>query len=248
MFLRDVFVCHTSADKEAYARPFARALACHALSCWMDEAQLDVGDSLFVKINEGLRSSRYVAPLITPAFIGRPWPEHEIGAAFSREMQDATVVVTPVLVAPPEEVFATYPLLGDRLCLMWSDGLDAIASRISRRFNRKPHADWYYDHPLEHTGHVWIRVNAASKSVGEPHQLTLRWGPYMRRVNLPSVGEEPVSLVHHKLQPDQVTLHVEVCPPAIVTFGQGRAPDDLEVLDIDEGWTRTAGWNFPSTE
>lgn len=49
---------------------------------------------------------------------------------------------------------------------------------------------------------------------------------------------------HHKTQPDAHTLHVTVKPAAILTFGQGAAPDQPG-LNIDEGWQRAAGWHFP---
>ncbi len=80
---------------------------------------------------------------------------------------------------------------------------------------------------------------------GRPnHRLTARWGPYFRHVEVPALGLDPVSFVHHKTQPDAHTLHVSVDPPAIVTFGQGAAPD-RPGLSIDEGWQRAAGWSFP---
>ena len=192
-------------------------------------------------IEDGLRGSRYVAVLVTQSFLGREWPEREMRAAFSREVRTAIAVVVPILAVDPDMFFDRHPLLADKLYLPWSDGLDVIASRISRRFDRQPAPEWFCDYPQEYVGPVWMRVNAAG---GPDYLLTLRWGPYLRHVECTGLGADPVSFTFHKVQADAQTLHVSVNPAAMVTFGQG-APPDPPGISIDEGWERAAGWTFP---
>lgn len=242
MYYRDVFVCHAYVDKARFVAPLVRALGRRAVNCWVDEGEVAPGDSLIASIENGLRTSQYVAVLITPAFLDRQWPEREMRAALSREIRSAVTVVVPILAVEQHIFFNAYPLLADKLYLDWGEGIDEVASRIAARFAREPAREWYHDHPKEFVGPVWIRVNAAS--IGEAHRLTARWGPYFREILIPALDADPVSLVHHKTRPDAQTIHVTVDPAAIVTFGQGAAPDRPE-LNIDEGWQRAAGWHFP---
>jgi hypothetical protein len=248
LFARDVFIGHAGPDKAAFATPLVRALGRHALSCWIDGAQIEAGDSLLNAINEGLASARCVAVVITERFMerSRPWPERELNAATHREIRSGQTIVIPVLAVPESEWFDRYPLMADKLYLPWSLGPDGVAARIAARFPRAPSRDWHCNHPEDHVGHVWMRVNASHARMRHDHRLTARWGPYVRHVELPALGPDPVSLVHHKTAPDAVMLHVEIDPPAIVTFGQGPPPD-APGLNIDEGWTRSAGWNFPAS-
>jgi len=172
------------------------------------------------------------------------WTEKEMNAAFHREVRSNRTAVVPVLSVPEDEWFQRFPLMADKLYIPWTLGADGVAERISRRFDRTPAPEWFCQHPRDHVGHVWIRVNAAEDGLGRSHRLVARWGPHLREVHLPALERDPVSLVHHKLNPDSVPLQVQVDPPATITFGQGHPPDPPGI-NIDEGWTRMAGWHFP---
>ncbi len=160
MFYRDVFVCHAFPDKGTHVDPLVRALGREAVNCWVDEGEVAPGDSLSGSVENGLRSSQYVAVLITPAFLDRQWPEREMRAALSREIRSAITVVVPILAVEPELFFDRYPLLSDELYLDWREGAETVASRIAVRFDRRPASEWYHDHAADFVGAVWIRVNA----------------------------------------------------------------------------------------
>lgn len=55
----DVFLCHSSADKEA-VRALAQALKGQGKRVWFDEEQVHHGDSTSDKVNEGLARSRWM--------------------------------------------------------------------------------------------------------------------------------------------------------------------------------------------
>jgi len=137
-----------------------------------------------------------------------------------------------------------YPLLEDKIYLDWSDGVETLATRISDLFSREPATEWHHDHPQEYVGLVWVRVLPAAGTTGREYSMTLRWGPYIKHVKFWPQSAFPVSFLHHKTNPDLVTLHLHIEPESIVTFGQGIPPDQ-PALNIDEGWTRTSGGYFP---
>jgi hypothetical protein len=57
----DVFICHASEDRAAVADPLARELKAKGILAWIDNAELQLGDRLWRKIDEGLSQSRLVS-------------------------------------------------------------------------------------------------------------------------------------------------------------------------------------------
>lgn len=91
-----VFLSHSHID-----RPFARQLAADLRRAghdvWLDEAQIEVGDSLIEKIREGLNEVDYVAAIISRASVASPWVTKELDIASNREIRESRIVVLPVL-------------------------------------------------------------------------------------------------------------------------------------------------------
>ncbi|WP_036300473.1 toll/interleukin-1 receptor domain-containing protein [Methylotenera sp. L2L1] len=92
-----IFLSHSHADK-----PFARRLAAdlrkagHAV--WIDEAEINIGDSLIEKIREGLDQVDFVAAIITAASVTSKWVTRELDIASNREIEENRIVVLPLLV------------------------------------------------------------------------------------------------------------------------------------------------------
>jgi TIR domain len=95
-FAFDLFISHASEDKEKFVRPLVQALEARELKVWFDEAQVEVGDSLMEKIEEGLRRSRFGAVVLSPAFFGKNWPRAELNALANRELSTGERVVLPI--------------------------------------------------------------------------------------------------------------------------------------------------------
>ncbi|MGH9089758.1 MAG: toll/interleukin-1 receptor domain-containing protein [Acidimicrobiales bacterium] len=242
MASRDVFICHASADKKTVVEPLASALSRRSVSCWVDQAEIKAGESIIDAIEDGIRLSTFVVVIVTEPFLDRPWPRKEMNAAFAREVRLNSTVIIPVLDVSQERWEESAPLQADKKCLAWSDGVEAVADGIAKRFDRTPAIDWAHNHPERWVGLVWLRVNAPDMADGDSLDLTLRWGPYLRRLTYTRTNDGPRSFVHHKTNADSVTLHVHCSHPAIVTFGTGAAPDPVpNAENIDEWWTRAAG-------
>ncbi|MEI4902521.1 toll/interleukin-1 receptor domain-containing protein, partial [Klebsiella pneumoniae] len=57
---RDIFICHASEDRDDVVRPLVEAFTAAGISCWYDEAEIQWGDSITQKVNEGLGASKFV--------------------------------------------------------------------------------------------------------------------------------------------------------------------------------------------
>lgn len=125
-------------------RPLAAALGRYGVSCWLDEAEIRVGDHITERVNAGLRGSRFVVVFVTPSFLQRSWPRAELSAAFGMEARKGEVVVLPVLAIPPEEWLDRFPLLADKLFLSWSEGVESIAHHVAERLGTVFKGDWLH--------------------------------------------------------------------------------------------------------
>ncbi len=60
-----IFLSHTAVDKPFVRRLRADLLAHGVPRVWLDEAEIDIGDSLIAKIDEGMKLSRYIAVVLS---------------------------------------------------------------------------------------------------------------------------------------------------------------------------------------
>lgn len=95
--MSSVFLSHSHVDK-----PFARKLGAdlrksgHAV--WIDEAEIDIGDSLIEKIREGIDQVDYVAAIISANSVESKWVTRELDIASNREIEEDRVIVLPILI------------------------------------------------------------------------------------------------------------------------------------------------------
>lgn len=126
----DVFISHASEDKEDFARPLAHALRDRGLGVWFDEFTLRVGDSLRRSIDKGLAQARYGVVVISPAFLGKDWPQKELDGLVAREVGGRKVIL-PVWHNLDASVLLRHsPLLADRLATSSSKGLNHVVIEL----------------------------------------------------------------------------------------------------------------------
>ena len=88
----DVFICHASEDKDFFVRPLAVSLNQLGVEVWYDEFSLRLGDCLSRSIDHGLANSHFGIVVISANFIGKAWPERELGGLVSREIGQGRVI------------------------------------------------------------------------------------------------------------------------------------------------------------
>jgi WD40 repeat protein len=129
-YTRDVFLSHASEDKKRYVIPLAKALQRKGISFWLDEAEIKWGDNITEKINEGLKSSRFVIVCISSSFLAKRWPKAELNSALTLENNRNQKVVLPLLVERNKNVLDDYSLILPKLYLEWEIGANKIAKAL----------------------------------------------------------------------------------------------------------------------
>jgi hypothetical protein len=126
----DVFVSHASEDKAAVAEPLVRALENAGLRVWYDRIELQLGDSLRQRIDEGLAHSRFGIVVLSPAFFAKHWPQQELNGLAQREVGGEKVILPIWNEIEAEDVRRYSPMLADRVAARWSEGLETVVAQI----------------------------------------------------------------------------------------------------------------------
>lgn len=95
--MRTVFLSHSSKDKPAVGR-ISRSIESYGISVWLDEAEINVGDSLFQKIADAIESIDFVIAVISTSSVTSKWVQKELQLAMTKEILNQQVTVLPLVI------------------------------------------------------------------------------------------------------------------------------------------------------
>lgn len=96
-----VFISHSSFDK-FFVRKLAAQLEANGVKVWLDEAELNVGDSLTRKIGDAVRETRIFCVVLSHNSVGSSWVEKELQIAYGKEIEEKRTVILPILLEKVE--------------------------------------------------------------------------------------------------------------------------------------------------
>ena len=92
------FISHASEDKERFAIPLATALRARGIDAWVDQWEMQPGDSLVDKIfEEGIKNATVFVIVLSKASIAKPWVRQELNAAVVKRIDDGMKLIPIVL-------------------------------------------------------------------------------------------------------------------------------------------------------
>lgn len=91
-----LFLSHSHADKE-FCRRLAEDLRHRGIFVWMDEAEMQVGDSLIRKISKAIDEMDYVGAVLSRVSVKSRWVRKELDIAMTQEIRGKHVKVLPIL-------------------------------------------------------------------------------------------------------------------------------------------------------
>jgi len=132
----DLFICHSSEDKEEIARPLAESLRIRGLRVWYDEFTLTLGDSLSRSIDQGLAKSRFGIVILSPSFFKKEWPRRELDGLTAKEVSSGKTIL-PVWHRVDRDFVVKYsPVLADKLAVSTDKGLDKVVDEILKAISK----------------------------------------------------------------------------------------------------------------
>jgi TIR domain/Sulfatase-modifying factor enzyme 1 len=125
----DVFISHASEDKDI-ARNLAYRLEDSGLQVWFDSFQLNTGDSLRGKIDEGLAASEYGVVILSQAFFAKKWPQRELNGLLSREEEGRKIILPVWHGITASDIRKYSPILADKLAPSTAEGISTVTQSI----------------------------------------------------------------------------------------------------------------------
>jgi len=93
---RSIFLSHNAKDKP-FVRRLAFDLTRYQIPVWIDEAEIQLGDSLVEKIRTGIDGMDYLGVVLSPDSVKSPWVQREIDVAMNQEIDGRRIKVLPLL-------------------------------------------------------------------------------------------------------------------------------------------------------
>lgn len=91
-----VFLSHSSADKN-FVRKLANDLETQNVKCWIDDAEIKIGESLLEKIRHGIDNVDYLVVVLSPNSILSHWVQREIDVAMNQGIHGKIVKILPIM-------------------------------------------------------------------------------------------------------------------------------------------------------
>jgi len=92
-----LFLSYASQDRDFAAR-LSSALRLTGASVWMDQFELQVGDSISEQINRAISASDFLVVLLSPASVNSQWVRKELSTALALEIRARDITVIPVVI------------------------------------------------------------------------------------------------------------------------------------------------------
>lgn len=106
--MNDIFISHSSRDKDFIVRDLVKQLRFLRLNVWVDEDVILCGNNILDEIKKGIENSVCIALILTPAFFESNWTSLEIGLADSNDNCSIIPVLAGISI---EKIAKKYPFL-----------------------------------------------------------------------------------------------------------------------------------------
>ncbi len=129
-----LFLSHNHKNKNL-VRKLATDINLFGIDVWLDEWEIEIGDSLHESIGRAIEKSRYIGIVVTPEFVKSKWCKDELLQALSREKREDKIILLPLLFEYAQPI----PFIDDRLYLDFSTNyLKSLAHLCALIYDSNP--------------------------------------------------------------------------------------------------------------
>lgn len=130
----DLFLSHSSLDKEKYVSELSDNLESKGLEVFEDVKVFKIGDSQTEMMNMGILNSRFVVVFLSHNFIKSGWSDYEFKSFLNREINEKRIIILPIWHNVSYEDVRDYsPYLVDKFALDTAKySIDEIVESISQ--------------------------------------------------------------------------------------------------------------------
>ncbi|UCG88410.1 MAG: toll/interleukin-1 receptor domain-containing protein [Gemmatimonadota bacterium] len=123
--MANVFISHRGSDTQQ-AEQLANEIRSVGHQVWLDVWNIDLGDSIVERINEGLEGATYVVVCYSSSGITSPWMSREWMSTLARQLSGHGVKILPVLLTGGDPPAILADLKYADLVSDWSQGVSEL--------------------------------------------------------------------------------------------------------------------------
>lgn len=127
--MANVFISHRVADSEPAER-LSREIQRAGHNVWLDIWEVNLGDSIIEKMNEGLTGASYVVLCYSPEGVTSRWMSREWMSALARQLDGYGVKVLPVVLTGGDQPAIMADIRRADLVKDWSSGMAELLRAI----------------------------------------------------------------------------------------------------------------------
>ncbi len=167
-----IFSSYNHADKST-AESLARILVQAKQNVWIDQWELNAGDSLIEKIEEALGGADAILVLLSESSTQSEWCKKELRSGLVRELEEKSVLVIPILLDDcqiplflREKLWIDFRKNKDEQLELLLRSLERIANPAQGRTEAPEfHVDWAMTHVTfdDQNGMEWVFVDHSEK-------------------------------------------------------------------------------------
>lgn len=92
-----VFISHNHQDK-TFVHRLGHDLAAEGVRPWIDDAEIEIGDSLITKIGAAIDEMHYFLIVLSPRSVASAWVKQELEQAMATQLESHQIKVLPILI------------------------------------------------------------------------------------------------------------------------------------------------------
>ncbi|HSB95134.1 MAG TPA: toll/interleukin-1 receptor domain-containing protein [Spongiibacteraceae bacterium] len=131
-----MFLSHSSKDKKYIVNPINSYLQAQGIGTWLDSYEIDYGDNIYLKVNQGIASADVGLFILTDHFFDSAsgWPITEFSTFFMEAMNNKKKLLLINAGVSPENM---HVMMKSFKYLTWSglESLPEIGEAISRKLD-----------------------------------------------------------------------------------------------------------------
>jgi hypothetical protein len=127
--LAAVFISYRSTD-HAEAERLAVDLRLYGHDVWLDTWELQIGDSVVQRMNDGLADAAYLVLCYSPNSSASPWQEREWMSALHRQVSGKGVKLLPVRLTGGDAPAILADIKHVDLTVDWDEGVRALLAAM----------------------------------------------------------------------------------------------------------------------
>lgn len=128
---KTVFISHRGADADL-ARKLSEDIRTAGFSVWLDEWEINVGDSIVQQINSGLQGATYLILCYSESGVDSPWMSREWMSSLARQLDGYGIKILPVRLSGGQPPAILADVKYADLVKDWNTGLQALLRAMNK--------------------------------------------------------------------------------------------------------------------